>query len=385
MLEYQNEQLRVTRHCRVFIVRKVIEMDHNCCILFGGQSSEHEVSCNSAANVIDRLRQSGLAPLCVGITKEGTWLLTEASTDALRNGTWQSDPTNRPAFILPDASIGGLLVLEKSGYRTAKLDWVFGVLHGRFGEDGTVQGLMELARIPYVGPDVMASALCMDKAYAKMVASWAGIDQTPWAYIRYHQYRTRREEELDRLERELHYPLFVKPANAGSSVGIRKVTDRASLAAAIEYAAPHDDKIVIEQGVQGREIECAVLGNEDPLASVCGEILAAGEFYDYDAKYNNPASRTVVPADIPQETHRAIGAIARQVYLLYGCSGLARVDFFLCPDGRILLNEVNTIPGFTSISMYPMMMQASGISYRELLLRLAELARARMEGGQKDG
>lgn len=358
-------------------------MDHNCCILFGGQSSEHEVSCSSAANVIDRLRESGLAPLCVGITKEGKWLLTKASTNALRDGSWQFQPDNRPAFVLPDASIGGLLVLEETGYRAVKLDWVFGVLHGRFGEDGTIQGLMELARIPYVGPDVMASALCMDKVYAKMVAAWADVAQTPWAFVRYHQYCNYQEEELDRIENELRYPLFVKPANAGSSVGIRKVTNRATLAAAIEYAAPHDDKIVIEQGVQGREIECAVLGNENPQASVCGEILAAGEFYDYDAKYNNPASRTVVPADISQETHQAIGAIARQVYTLYGCSGLARVDFFLCPDGQILLNEVNTIPGFTSISMYPMMMQASGIGYQELLQRLAELARKRMDGGAK--
>lgn len=344
-------------------------------VLFGGSSSEHEVSLQSAKSVIEHLNPDKYEILKIGITKEGKWRLFHGTTDQLPDGSWQNDPQNENAFLTPDASLHGLAVLGEGSCRIEQVDVVFPVLHGLYGEDGSVQGLLELAKIPFVGCAVAASAVCMDKAITKSVLDAAGIPQTPWDALDIRDYKVNPEPFLSRIEQKLGYPVFVKPANAGSSVGISKAKDRAALHEAILAAAKHDRKVVFEQAVMGREIECAVLGNHESIVSVCGEILPCNEFYDYDAKYISGNTGLCIPAELPVETSDAIRSAATKAYKQLGCEGLTRMDFFIRDmDGAILLNEPNTIPGFTSISMYPKLFEATGIPYGELLDRLIALA-----------
>lgn len=361
-------------------------MSKKIAVVFGGVSSEHEVSCVSAACVLENLPKE-YESVCIGITKDGRWLYCPAGPDAMRSGAWEEHPDCAPAFISPDAGVHGILRRTADGWVTERVDAVFPVLHGKNGEDGTVQGLLELAGIPYVGCGVLASAACMDKVATNTLFNAAGVPHCKWDWM-----STAQLPEFDAIEERvaagLGYPIFVKPANAGSSKGVSKAANKAELRAAVELAARNDSKIVFEETVVGHEVECAVLGNACDgeaalLASTPGEVIAANEFYDYEAKYHNPASETVIPAHITEEQQKTVRLLAKKAYAALGCSGLSRCDFFVREeDGAILINEINTLPGFTPISMYPKLIGHMGIPYTELLRRLVELAE-RLAGEKK--
>ncbi len=340
-------------------------------ILFGGASSEHDVSLVSAQSVITHTPKDAYELVLVGITKDGRWYLYEGDVALLPKDQWltQTDALT-PAVLSPDREDHGLIVFGDP-VRKIRVDVVFPVLHGKNGEDGTVQGLLQLAGIPFVGCDMLASACCMDKAITNTLADNAGIRQAKWLGFRDFEYRRDPQVYIKKAKTTLGYPIFVKPANAGSSVGVSKATDDASLAEAIDVAFREDRRIVLEEGIDGREVECAVLGNENPIASIVGEIVSANDFYDYEAKYINAASELHIPADLPADKANEVRFAAINAYKTLGCSGLTRVDFFVRKsDGAVLFNELNTIPGFTSISMYPKLFEASGIPYSELIGRL---------------
>lgn len=344
-------------------------------IIFGGVSSEHEVSLISAKSVIDNIPKDNYNIVMLGITKAGRWQLFSGDTAALPDGSWENDPQNLSAFISPDTSVHGIVQIDGDVAKTTYIDVVFPVLHGANGEDGTMQGLLTLAQIPFVGCGCASSAVCMDKMFEKCILDAAHIGQAKWDYTDIGTYKNTPEAVLDRVEKHLGYPIFVKPANAGSSVGITKAHNRAELEKAVDFAGAHDKKIVFEETVKGHEIECAVLGNDDPVVSCCGEVLPCNEFYDYDAKYLAGKTGLNIPAHIPEEKSLQVRQTAEKAYKLLGCAGLTRMDFFIREsDGTVLLNEPNTIPGFTAISMYPKLFEASGITYPELLDRLIKLA-----------
>ena len=345
-------------------------------VLFGGQSSEHEVSCVSAVTVIENIDRDKYDVLLVGITKEGSWLLTD-STEQIRSGAWREGKTR--AVLSPDAGHHGLLLLKDGKAELRRVDVVFPVLHGLYGEDGTVQGILEMAQIPYVGCGVLASAVSMDKLYTKLIVDTLGIRQARYAAVR-------REELSDmaavvsRIEAALSYPVFIKPCNAGSSRGVSKAENRAMLEAGLKEAALHDRKILVEETIVGHEVECAVLGGSDVKASGVGEILAAAEFYDYDAKYNNAESRTVLDPEIPSAAVEEIRKDSVAIFKAVDGFGLSRVDFFVTKDtGEVVFNEINTLPGFTAISMYPMLWEHRGISKPQLVEKLIQMAFARKE------
>lgn len=343
-------------------------------VLFGGVSSEHEVSLMSVQLVLEHADPEKYELYPIGITKDGRWRLVTGSYDAIQSDLWQDDMHSVPAILSPDASVHGLEIFGQE-HRRVRIDVAFPVLHGRGGEDGTLQGLLELSGIPYVGCGVMASANCMDKGTAKILFAAAGIPQCPYTVCDMGDYRAAPEAVLDRIETALCYPIFVKPANAGSSVGISKAPDRAALAGAIELAGQHDRKIVLEACVDAREIEVAVMGNNSPVASQPGEILPSNDFYDYRAKYIDGKSGLAIPADIPADLCARIRELAVRAYRACGCQGLSRVDFFLDRrTGELYLNEINTLPGFTEISMYPKLFQHAGLSCREIVDRLVDLA-----------
>ena len=350
----------------------------NLLILFGGVSSEHEVSRVSASSILTHINGEKYEIYTVGITKEGNWFLTSSPAVRIGDGSWEQDPTNRHVALSLDRSCRGLVVMEDDGsVKKIPIDVVFPVLHGRNGEDGRMQGLLQIAGIPFVGSDTVASAASMDKAITKvMVEQAGGISQADAVLL--HKQRYAKDPAGELLDVTSHfddaYPLFVKPSNAGSSVGISKVKTAEELPKALDVAFAEDDKVLVEEAIIGREIEVAVLGNEDPKASCIGEIFAANEFYDYNAKYENAASETAVVTDLDPEKEQEIRDAAVKIYQTMGCRGLSRVDFFLKDSGRVVFNEINTLPGFTNISMYPQLWEASGISYPDLIDRLIELA-----------
>lgn len=350
-------------------------------VILGGRSGEHEVSLVSARSVMNAMDKTKYEPIPIGITKEGRWIAGGDPVAALKG--LPSEDTHHTA-LLGDPTQRGLVpsdamhVVERAA--SIELDVVFPVLHGPYGEDGTVQGLLELADIPYVGAGVLGSALGMDKAVMKDVFRAHGLP-----VVRYRVYKRR---DLDRdqkriedcIEQELGYPCFVKPANLGSSVGVSKVHDRTELGPALQLAASYDRKIVVEQGINAREIECSVLGNDEPEASVLGEIIPCNEFYDYNAKYIDDRSELVIPAPLPDDLAQHIRQLAIRAFLALDCAGMARVDFLLDRDTLdVYVNEINTIPGFTAISMYPKLWEASGLPYPALIDRLIELALERHE------
>jgi len=340
-------------------------------LLFGGQSSEHDVSCVSGATVARNINRDKYDVLLIGITKDGSWLKAE-SVEQMESGEWLNSHVS--ASLLPDAGLKSVLLDDDGALSLVRVDVLFPVLHGLYGEDGCVQGLAELAQIPYVGCGVLSSSVTMDKATTKAVLDRLGVPQA-----RYLAFRREEMEDMDglcdRIEAELGWPVFVKPSNAGSSCGISKAKDRDSLKAALELAASHDCKLVVEEAIVGRELECAALGGWNAKISGVGEILAAAEFYDYDAKYKNAESRTVLSADLPAGKEDEIRAIAKKVYRALDCDGLSRVDFFLEQGtDRVIFNEINTIPGFTSISMYPKLWETAGVPLPELVERLIATA-----------
>ena len=360
-------------------------------VVFGGRSGEHEVSLASAESVMANLDRDKYEVVPVGITKEGSWLLgTEprtllaaeqsASHDAGLEGTMAVTLTGDPR-------LRRLIPVENGEELGAKgaLDVIIPVLHGPYGEDGTLQGLLEMANVPYVGCGVLGSALGMDKEKMKMVFQAVGLPISDYLVYQRNQWERSPETIMDAIEQRLGYPCFVKPVNLGSSVGVTKAHDRAELEHAINVAAEYDRKIIIELAINCREIECGVLGNDEPIASVVGEVISSNEFYDYRAKYIDGKSQVVIPADIPQATAEEVRRQAVQAFLALDLSGLARVDFFLEKEtNKVYINEVNTLPGFTVFSMYPKLWEASGIPYPQLLDRLIELAIERHEDRQRN-
>ncbi len=384
-------------------------------ILFGGRSGEHEVSLLSAASIFKAIDRKKYEVVPIGITKEGRWL-TDLHAERLLSGKYKEthhlragDPEATPgaavlehgeSVLVPPipASSGGQSSIIP--FDTAKpaarpkaaidVDIIFPVLHGTFGEDGTIQGLLDLAEIAYVGSGVLGSAAGMDKDVMKRLFRDAGLPLVKHVTILRKQWEDEPKKARQRIEGALRYPMFVKPANLGSSVGITKVHDPGGLGPAIEEAARYDRKIVIEQAVGGkkhkaREIECSVLGNDEPRASVCGEIIPAKEFYDYDAKYIDEGSKLLIPAGLSRAQHRQVQEMAVRGFLACDCCGLARVDFLMDPvSEKIYINEVNTMPGFTSISMYPKLWAASGIEYPELIDRLIQLGLERHQDRKRN-
>lgn len=342
-------------------------------VLFGGQSSEHIVSCMSAANVIDQIDTLRYDILLIGITEAGHWLKADSVED-IRSGTWRESKIE--AVISPDATEKCVILTEKGESRRIPVDVAFPILHGPYGEDGTIQGLFEMARIPYVGCGVLSSAVSMDKLYTKLIVGTLGIRQA--AYVPVLTWRLQKDPDtvVSRIEQSFPYPVFVKPANAGSSRGITKAENRQQLLEGLKEAADHDSKILVEEAIVGHEIECAVLGGGDKpvLSSGVGEILAAADFYDFDAKYFNEESRTVIDPQLPKDSAERVRKAAEQIFNAVDGYGLARVDFFVKEDGEIVFNEINTMPGFTAISMYPMLWEARGLSKRILIDRLITLA-----------
>ena len=345
------------------------------CILFGGISPEHEVSLRSAESVLNNIDKEKYNIFPVGITKEGDWIHFKSEDySLLPTGAWKSHPDNRRAAISPVRG-QGLLSFEGDCVVREAIDVVFPVLHGENGEDGAMQGLLQMAGIPYVGPHVAASAVAMDKTLTKLVVDHAGVPQAAWKLVRRNELRNHMENTLTDLEKRFDYPMFVKPAGTGSSVGVSKAADRDALGKALEFAAKYDDKILVEEFIHGREIEVAVMGNENPVASVAGEIDSGADFYDYDAKYVTDTSVAYIPARIPEDVEEIVRDAAVKVYSAIGCQGLSRVDFFVTyEENRVVFNEINTLPGFTSISMYPKLFGASGIGYTELIDELLKLA-----------
>lgn len=340
-------------------------------VIFGGTSTEHEVSIVSGTSVIKNLNKEKYEIYPIYINKNGEWF----------KYTYQNQE-----FKVGDEIIGKERIENIFEY-LKKLDKVFPVLHGLGGEDGTIQGLLELLKIPYVGTRVLGSSICMDKAYTKLIFEKAEIPQAEYVYIRKNEddyifiEKDFTEEKCDiyeliqKITEKIEFPMFIKPSNSGSSVGINRANNALELAKAIEYASNYDNKILIEEKINGREIECAVLGNEEVEASCLGEILAAEEFYTFSAKYQNQESKTVMPADLPENLSNEVRNLAKKAYKASDCKGLSRVDFFVDDkNNKIYINEINTMPGFTQISMYPKLWEKSGMKYTELLDKLISLA-----------
>ena len=362
-------------------------------LIFGGRSGEHEVSLASATSVMANLDREKYEVVPIGITKEGGWLLgTEparlmAAEQHINHTENTETETTTAVTLTGDPRMRRLIPLE-SGEQlqdNGALDVIFPVLHGTYGEDGTLQGLLDMADVPYVGCGVLGSALGMDKEKMKMVFQAVGLPSVDYLVYRRNEWERSPTTIMDAIEQRLGYPCFVKPVNLGSSVGINKAHDRAELEHAINVAAEYDRKIIIDRGINCRELECAVLGNDEPLASVVGEVIASNEFYDYHAKYLDNKSQVIIPADIPQATAEEVRRQAVTAFLALDLSGLARVDFFLEKEsGQVYINEVNTMPGFTQISMYPKLWEASGLTYAQLLDRLVELAIERHQDKQRN-
>ena len=353
-------------------------------ILFGGRSGEHEVSLLSAASILNAIDHTKYDVTPIAITKQGQWITSSEATNLLA-------PDTKPAPVLLKSNKTKSIQLsasadlsQNSASLAQSLDVIFPVLHGTFGEDGTIQGLFELADIAYVGSGVLGSATGMDKTTMKQLFAAAGLPQTPHVSLIRSEWRADPKRCTRRIEKSLTYPVFVKPANLGSSVGISKVHDRSELAPAMDLAASFDRKLIIEQGVGGpntkpRELEVSVLGNDSPEASVVGEIVPGAEFYDYEAKYQSDTSIPIIPAKLTTAESKQIRQMAIAAFRACDCAGLARVDFLMEParkgtKPRIYLNEINTMPGFTSISMYPKLWEATGLPYKELIDRLIALA-----------
>lgn len=347
-------------------------------LVFGGKSAEHEVSLQSARNIVDALDPARFEVTLIGIDKQGQWHLCEAGRfllDADDPARIALRPTGREVAIVPGRDSGQFRPLQPAA-ALGRIDVVFPIVHGSLGEDGSLQGLLRMANVPFVGSGVLGSAVAMDKDVAKRLLRDAGLDVAPWITL-----RRRDPVDFHAARAQLGVPLFVKPANQGSSVGVSKVVDAEGYAQAVAQAFAYDHKVLVESAIDGREIECAVLGNDDPQASVCGEIVVHDAFYSYETKYISERGADVVaPADLDPATDARIRAIALRAYEALECAGLARVDVFLTAEGRVLINEVNTLPGFTRISMYPKLWQASGLSYRALVTRLVELALERHRG-----
>lgn len=351
----------------------------NIAVIFGGQSSEHDVSCVSVTTVAGAINKDLYEITYIGITKDGHWLKVE-DIEFIKDGSWRESKTE--AILSPDATKKEIIMDGPDGIVRKKIDVIFPVLHGMYGEDGTIQGLFELVKIPYVGCGVLASAAGMDKVYTKIIVDDLGVTQAEYVLVRAvdveksEQDSALMDEQVARVEEKLSYPVFIKPSKAGSSQGVSKAHNREELIDGLKLAAKHDTKILVERNIIGREIECAVLGSAGNVeASGLGEILAAAEFYDFDAKYNNAESKTILTPELPEGKTEEIREAAKKIFTALDGYGLSRVDFFLEKDtNQVIFNEINTLPGFTSISMYPMLWKEAGLPLEELVEKQIQLA-----------
>ena len=352
-------------------------------VVFGGASSEHEISCLSAASVLANLDPARYRVLPVGITKGGLWFVYTGEVQSVENGAWEQDAEHLlPCVISPCTATHGLFVLDKAAgtFRVEKLDCVFPVVHGENCEDGKLQGLLALSGIPFVGCDTLSSAVTMDKVTTKLLLSSYGIPQAKWTLVYRHELAAGEEKAIARVEAALPYPVFVKPSGTGSSFGVSRAANREELSRALGDAAQYDEKILIEEEICGSEVEVALLervgedGRKTLQASTPGEIVPDGEFYDYEAKYVKGTSRCLAPAGISASAAERVRMYAKQIFSALGCAGFSRADFFVSGE-KIIFNEINTIPGFTAISMYPKLFGYDGIAYPELLNILVDSAR----------
>ena len=336
----------------------------NICVLFGGESAEHEVSCSTAKNIIDNLDRVKYDVYALGITKHGEWRLTSATSDEIARGDWECD--SRLAYIPPDRTIHGIV----AGYDKIKIDVVYFALHGTNGEDGTVQGLLEMAGIPYVGSGVLASAICMDKHVCRLVLRGVGINCAQYIAINKDDC-----EKIQMVQDNFKYPVFVKPSNSGSSIGISKVRDKEELQKALDDAFKYDSVVLVEEFIDGREFEVGIIGNRELESTIVGEVLTNSEFYDYEAKYTAGGAIVEIPADITEQQTSEIQDAAKKAYAILGCRGLCRIDFFIENEtGRIILSELNTLPGCTATSAFPILWRKSGVPFERVLDRIIDYA-----------
>lgn len=343
-------------------------------VIFGGASTEHDISLMSATHIIKSIPSDKFEVICIGITKKGRWVYFPGDISLLTSGSWDEHPDCTPCILSPDPLNKGFFkILNDGSFANLKIDCIFPVLHGKNGEDGTIQGLFELSKIPYVGCDVASSANCMDKDIANTLFKNAGINHADW-YTLYDWQLSDLDNICKEIVKKLKFPMFVKPANAGSSIGISKVDNITDLEKGIKFAFTHDKKVVVETGIVGREVECAILGNNVLEASTIGEINPVDGFYDFEGKYQSSSCGLFIPARISEEDIERIRQTSIKAFQALGCKGLARVDSFLCENGDIYLNEINTLPGFTSISMYPKLMEYYGYTQSELMEKLIKLA-----------
>ncbi len=342
-------------------------------VLFGGASSEHDISLISAHTVLSNIPKDKYDVFCIGITKKGHWLYYPGEYDDIKTGKWEYNTDCCTAVLSPDALHRGFIVMGSDGAFLRKADVIFPVLHGMNGEDGSIQGLCHLAGLPCVGCDMTSSAACMDKTVTHKILEFAGIRTAPFIELRRFSLKNT-DGIIEDVKTKLGFPVYVKPACAGSSVGVSRAENADELRAAIKIAFAHGEKVLVEKEIIGKEVECAVLGNgNDVIASVPGQITPAEKFYDYDAKYKLGTSVLDIPAKISEQEMNELRETAKKAYIACACSGMARVDFFVCEDG-LVLNEINTIPGFTSISMYPKLMENMGIPIGALIDKLIQLA-----------
>jgi len=350
----------------------------NVLVLFGGMSAEYDVSCASAANVLRSIDGEKYNVTAAGITRDGGWFKYGGPLEKIADRSWNGDTSLlTPCALIPGRERGRLVIFSGDGtHKFADVDVILPIIHGRCGEDGSIQGMARLCGIPCAGADVSSSALCFDKAAAKDVCAAAGIPQGKYLAVTRAAWENNRDAVTKKCEAALGWPVFVKPSNGGSSIGTSRAEDAQGLIKAAAEAFKYDEKILIEEFIDGRELEISVMGNGDPITSdMCGEIVPeAGGFYDYEAKYLNDSAKLVVPAPLSPDEFARIRSIALKAYSVLGCAGFARVDFFMKKDGAVLLNEVNTIPGFTDISFFPLLLSKSGYSYAQIIDRIIQLA-----------
>lgn len=341
--------------------------------MFGGKSTEYEVSLMSAYSILSNINREKYEVITLGVSKDGKWLYYEGSLESIKDGSWHEREVY-PAVLVPDCGAKKLLVL-KNAPEYKDIDVVFPVMHGANCEDGTLQGLFEICGLPYVGPGCLSSAVSMDKVFTKLVLNNYGVPQAEFLHFTDTEIAAELDACVAKVEEEFDYPVFVKPANAGSSIGTGKAREREGLISALVNAAKFDSKIIVEEYITAKEIEVAVMGRGETLrTSACGEIIPGADYYDYETKYVSNVSSDAIPARIPADTAEAVRALAAKIYTALGCKGLSRVDFFVTDGGRIVFNEINTLPGFTTISMYPKLFLNEGMTYSEIIDNLIALA-----------
>ena len=346
-------------------------------VIFGGTSSEHETSLASAADIIDALPRDKYEVICIGITKKGRWLYYPGDTEGILNGEWEKDSDCTPAILSPDPINKGIIKIENGDTSYKRIDVIFPVLFGRSGEDGTLTGLMNMSGVPYVGSDISAAAVCMDKAYTRMILGYNGIKTSNWRMM-FRRELNDIDEKCEEFVNELCFPIIVKPANFGSAAGINRTEDFESLKEAIKIALTHDDKVVVEEFIEGKELQAAVFGYDAPVISEIGEVKVSKAAYDFNDIFSK--IDFVIPAELEDSTSRYIKSMAARAFRLLGCQGLARVDFYYTPEGEIIISQINAMPEFTRESMYPKLMENMGLSYSILLDKLIEQAMENSEG-----